>query len=213
MDDYENILKKLMHEMNQNQQNLDGVQPVSSSVEVPWTLSELESIVYDFVNFNPKRQNQEFLETALKPSDVQKEDLMKIQKVDKKMAIEQPLPQMIREYILHDRGNSIFLGDSFANLPSPVGEGMTIKNLFKFNEDDDDNERKLERENKEKNEIKIEGKPDKGGAPTKAPEKKEAKSGSAGQDIEIDLEEIDRIVFQQTSNENKHDLKKQNMAR
>ena len=68
---------------------------------------------------------------------------------------------MIREYILHDRGNSIFLGDSFANLPSPVGEGQTIKNLFKVNEDDDDIEKKLERENKEKNEIKIEGKNEK----------------------------------------------------
>lgn len=54
------------------------------------------------------------------------------------------MPQMIREYILHDRGNSIFLGDSFANLPSPVGEGQTIKNLFRFADDDDDG-KKLER--------------------------------------------------------------------
>ena len=95
-----------------------------------------------------------------------KDDLMKIQKLDKKLVEDQPLPQMIREYILHDRGNSIFLGDSFANLPSPVGEGATIKNLFKFN-DEDDNEKKLDRENKEKNEIKIEGK--------KESEKKEGK--------------------------------------
>ena len=126
-------MKKFMREMNQNQnyQNADAnnsddripVGGVGGSVEVNWTLSELESIVYDFINFNAKRQNQEFLETALKPLDVQKEDLMKIQKIDKKKAEEQPLPQMIREYILHDRGNSIFLGDSFANLPSPVGEG------------------------------------------------------------------------------------------
>lgn len=42
---------------------------------------------------------------------------------------------MVREYILHDRGNSIFLGDSFGNLPSPVGESATIKKLFKFDED------------------------------------------------------------------------------
>lgn len=71
----------------------------------------------------------------------------------------------------------------------------------------------MERENKEKNEIKIEGKPDKGGA-SKAPEKKEAKSGGGGGDIEIDLEEIDRIVFQQTSNENKQEnIRKQNQAR
>jgi len=67
---------------------------------------------------------------------------------------------MIREYILHDRGNSIFLGDSFANLPSPVAEGQTIKNLFKYHEDEE-NEKKLERENREKNEIKIEGKQEK----------------------------------------------------
>lgn len=87
---------------------------------------------------------------------------MKIVRLDKKKVEEEPLPQMIREYILHDRGNSIFLGDSFANLPSPVGEGQTIKNLFKFVDDDD--EKKLERERekeKDKNEIKIEGKPEK----------------------------------------------------
>jgi hypothetical protein len=102
---------------------------------------------------------------------------------------------MIREYILHDRGNSIFLGDSFANLPSPIGEGQTIKNLFKFNEDDD-NEKKLERENKEKNEIKIEGKLDKS---TKGKDKKELKS--AAHDLDIDLAEIDRIVFEKTSKE------------
>jgi hypothetical protein len=66
---------------------------------------------------------------------------------------------MIREYILHDRGNSIFLGDSFANLPSPVGEGQTVKNFFRFNEEDD-NEKKLEKENRDRNEIKIEGKSD-----------------------------------------------------
>jgi hypothetical protein len=95
---------------------------------------------------------------------------------------------MIREYILHDRGNSIFLGDSFANLPSPVGEGATIKKLFKFNEDDDDNEKKLDRENKEKNEIKIEGKKE-------ASEKKDS-SKHGKSNLGIDLDEIDKIVFQ-----------------
>ena len=75
---------------------------------------------------------------------------------------------MIREYILHDRGNSIFLGDSFANLPSPVGEGQTIKNLFKFNEDDDEDKRKLDKgKEKEKNEIKIEGKKEQKTSPKK----------------------------------------------
>lgn len=92
---------------------------------------------------------------------------------------------MIREYILHDRGNSIFLGDSFANLPSPVGEGATIKKLFKFNEDDDD-VKKLEKD-KDKNEIKIEGKKDQ----SDKKEQKSAKSGNLG----IDLDEIDKIVF------------------
>mmetsp|Transcript_29103 Transcript_29103/g.43864 ORF Transcript_29103/g.43864 Transcript_29103/m.43864 type:complete len:152 (+) Transcript_29103:877-1332(+) len=95
---------------------------------------------------------------------------------------------MIREYILHDRGNSIFLGDSFANLPSPVAEGQTIKNLFKFHEDEE-NEKKLERENKEKNEIKIEGKQEK----SKAPEKKSPHPKS--KDIQTYIDEIDKIVF------------------
>ena len=95
---------------------------------------------------------------------------------------------MIRDYILHDRGNSIFLGDSFANLPSPVGEGQTIKNLFKYNEDEDI-EKKLDKENKDKNEIKIEGKNEM--------EKKEvpARAVANNKNLGIDLEEIDKIVF------------------
>lgn len=103
---------------------------------------------------------------------------------------------MIREYILHDRGNSIFLGDSFANLPSPVGEGQTIKNFFRFNEDED-NEKKLERENKERNEIKIEGKSDK---KTKqdVEKEREAKTKQSAKKFKIDIDEIDRIVFEQT---------------
>ena len=98
---------------------------------------------------------------------------------------------MIREYILHDRGNSIFLGDSFANLPSPVGEGQTIKNLFRFAEDDDEG-KKLEREKeREKNEIKIEGKPEKYKKEVKVPEK--------SNDLNmIDIAEIDKIVFEAT---------------
>ena len=63
----------------------------------------------------------------------------------------------------------------------------------------------MERENKEKNEIKIEGKPDKG-AHRSATDKKEAKGG-APSDLKIDLEEIDRIVFEQTSNEKKREKK------
>lgn len=70
--------------------------------------------------------------------DVQKEDLMGVEKAEK----EDNLPQMVRDYILHDRGNSIYLGDSFGNLPSPVNEGATIKKLFKFNEEDLNEKRK-----------------------------------------------------------------------
>lgn len=81
---------------------------------------------------------------------------------------------MIREYILHDRGNSIFLSDSFANLPSPVGEGQTVKNFFRFNEEEDQ-EKKLEKENKERNEIKIEGKNEK----KEKDSKKESTKGKA----------------------------------
>ena len=37
----------------------------------PWTLGELESIVYDFLNFNDKKPvNEEFLETRLRFQDV-----------------------------------------------------------------------------------------------------------------------------------------------
>jgi len=66
---------------------------------------------------------------------------------------------MVRDYILHDRGNSLFLGDSFGNLPSPVAEGATIKKLFKFNDDDPvDKKRKNESKNQA---IRIEGKKEK----------------------------------------------------
>jgi GTPase Era involved in 16S rRNA processing len=74
--------------MNHNNHQINP----SMQVDVNWTLSELESIVYDFINFNPKQHNQEYIETAFKPMDVQKEDLMRIQKIDKKKAEEQPLP-------------------------------------------------------------------------------------------------------------------------
>jgi len=61
----------------------------------------------------------------------------------------------VREYILHDRGNSLFLGKSFGNLPSPVNESATIKRLFKFNEDDKDARPK---QDSKVQEIRIEGK-------------------------------------------------------
>ena len=47
------------------------------------------------------------------------------------------LPQVIRQLILHDRGNSIFLSDSFGNLPSPVNESQSLKKMFKVNEEEE----------------------------------------------------------------------------
>jgi hypothetical protein len=46
--------------------------------EQEWTLADLENVVYEFVNFNARRVNQDFLETKYKNQDVSKEDLMKI---------------------------------------------------------------------------------------------------------------------------------------
>lgn len=148
-------------------------------------MADLENIVYDFITFEARQREQQLKMPRL---EVNKEEMMGVPKLDRKKAEEKPLPQMIREYILHDRGNSIFLSDSFANLPSPVGEGQTIKNFFRFNEEED-NAKKLERENKERNEIKIEGKAEK-----KKEDKKPAKAINSRQ-LELDLAEIDRIVF------------------
>ena len=61
---------------------------------------------------------------------------MLVTSLDKNTVDCKPLPQIVREYILHDRGNSLYLGNSFENLPSPVHESPTIKRLFKFKEDD-----------------------------------------------------------------------------
>ena len=81
---------------------------------------------------------------------------MKVAKAEK----DDNLQMMVRDYILHDRGNSLFLGDSFGNLPSPVNEDPTIKKLFKFNEDEPLDKK---RGNASKNQaIRIEGKKDKG---------------------------------------------------
>ena len=118
---------------------------VDNSFEVRWSLSELEEIVYDFINAHqlpPEFQTESPINLRAagkngKPSakherrkrDVQKEDLMVVEKADR----DDNLPQMVRDYILNDRGNSIYLGDSFGNLPSKVNEGATIKKLFKFN--------------------------------------------------------------------------------
>ena len=82
------------------------------------------------------------------------------------------------------------MGDSFANLPSPVQEGQTVKNFFRFNEEED-NEKRLERENRERNEIRIEGKSDRKNK--KEDEKKE--KSQKGKGLKIDIKEIDKIVF------------------
>lgn len=108
---------------------------------------------------------------------------MKVVRVEKDQP-EEPLPLIVRDYILHDRGNSLFLGNSFGNLPSPVHESATIKRLFKFNEDE-----KADKPNHSKNQqIRIEGKE------KKSPEKKEP----VNRDFKVDLKEIDRIVFEET---------------
>jgi hypothetical protein len=87
--------------------------------------------VYDFIN--PSNLPGEFKKGV---KDVEKDDLMRVRRLDKKQVEVTPLPNLVRDYILHDRGNSLFLGNSFGNLPSPVTDSNTIKQLFKFNEDE-----------------------------------------------------------------------------
>ena len=99
---------------------------------------------------------------------------------------------MVREYILHDRGNSLFLGDSFGNLPSPVAESVTIKKLFKVDDDKLDKKRKNESKNQA---IRIEGKKEKG---EKSEEKKVSPERAPKKNLKIDLQEIDKIVFAET---------------
>jgi hypothetical protein len=96
---------------------------------------------------------------------------------------------MVREYILHDRGNSIYLGDSFGNLPSPVNEGATIKKLFKYNEDDPIEKK---RKNESKNQaIRIEGKKEKNEKKERSPDR------IPKADIKMRFTEIDKIVFEE----------------
>jgi len=65
-----------------------------------------------------------------------------------------------------------------------------VKNFFRFNEEED-NEKRLERENRERNEIRIEGKSDRKNK--KEEEKKE--KPQKGKVLKIDIKEIDKIVF------------------
>ena len=169
---------------------------VDNSFEVRWSLSELEEIVYDFINAHQlpaefqaespitlAARNKQRSSKERKKRDVLKEELMVVEKADR----DDNLPQMVREYILHDRGNSIFLNDSFGNLPSPVNEGATIKKLFKFNEDDP---MEKKRKNETKNQaIRIEGKKDKNEKKEKSPDR------IPKAEIKMRLTEIDKIVF------------------
>mmetsp|Transcript_24287 Transcript_24287/g.18475 ORF Transcript_24287/g.18475 Transcript_24287/m.18475 type:complete len:127 (-) Transcript_24287:413-793(-) len=100
---------------------------------------------------------------------------------------------MVREYIIHDRGNSLFLSDSFGNLPSPVNESKTIKNLFKAKDDED--QKKHSKEFNRNKEIRIEGKSD-----NESEEDKEEKEM-----VDIDVRDIDRIVFGKEQVEVKRD--------
>ena len=115
---------------------------------------------------------------------------MKVARVDKDK--DDNLPQMVREYILHDRGNSLFLGESFGNLPSPVHEDPTIKKLFKFNEDEPDKNKK--KDGSRNQAIRIEGKKEKG--ETKAT--KYSPERVPQRDLQVDFNEIERIVFSET---------------
>mmetsp|Transcript_15840 Transcript_15840/g.19946 ORF Transcript_15840/g.19946 Transcript_15840/m.19946 type:complete len:100 (+) Transcript_15840:512-811(+) len=97
---------------------------------MPWS-DEVKHATIKRASANTKKGGASAPKKTLLKRDVDREDLMNVQRSHK----DDNLPQMVREYILHDRGNSIFLGDSFGNLPSPVGESATIKKLFKFDED------------------------------------------------------------------------------
>ncbi len=107
---------------------------------------------------------------------------MKVKRLDKNIVDSKPLPQIVREYILHDRGNSLFLGNSFENLPSPVHESATIKRLFKLKEDDVGG---LKLKKKEDQQIRVEGKVEK-----KTPRK----------NLKFDIKELNKIVFEETGN-------------
>ena len=68
---------------------------------------------------------------------------MKVHRFDKNNASSKHLPQIVRDLIIHDRGNSLYLGNSFENLPSPVHESNTIKKLF--NKEEDNNLKKIKK--------------------------------------------------------------------
>ena len=147
-------------------------------------------------------------------SDNLREDLMKVQRIHSHasdMSIDTSqrdndrhsgdgLPQLVRDYILHDRGNSLYLGDSFANLPSPVAENATIKRLFKFKEDEDEMNKPRHAKNESQNNkaIRIEGKKQKKKEDNEEEENDLDVHKIPKVDFNLNIEEIDNIVFSDT---------------
>jgi len=159
--------------------------PADFKVAMPWSDDVKAATVKRASATAPSAENLQ--KRPQQTRDVDRDDLMNVKRSTK----DDNLPQMVRDYILHDRGNSIFLGDSFGNLPSPVGESATIRKLFKFNEDEVQDKR---RKNESKNQaIRIEGKKEKGeDKPKHVPDRVPPKG------LKIDLQEIERIVFEDT---------------
>ena len=87
---YEGLLRKFVAEMNQTQAVERETAAKAPEPRDRWTVQELESIVYDFITYDKKRKSH-FQESQYKPQDVEREDVMKIQKLDRKKAEEQPL--------------------------------------------------------------------------------------------------------------------------
>lgn len=164
-------------------------QSIDNSFEVRWSLQELENIVYEFINAQ-QHVPLEFKSTLQRPLEAKIEDIMKIQRRENDK--DEMLPSFVRELILQDRGNSLYLSDSFANLPSPVNETQNLKYLFKPKENEEDlnkngNQKKPERDSNVQ--IRIEGKD----GPSK-------RDGSFEEGLEkkvanIDVKELEKIVF------------------
>lgn len=115
------------------------------------------------------------------------------------------LPGFVRELILHDRGNSLYLSDSFANLPSPVNETQNLKQLFKPKDNEEDLNKNGRRKDKAKDsniEIRIEGKDkDAPSAPKADPNKSQVDDSYDKKAMaNIDVRDIERIVFASTEN-------------
>ena len=182
--------KKFLKELQQQQHN----QSIDNSFEVRWSLQELENIVYDFIN-EQKGLPNEFKSTSQRPLEAKLDDIMKIQKRENDK--DEMLPLFVRELILHDRGNSLYLSDSFANLPSPVNETQNLKQLFKQKDNDEDlnkNGGGRKKDKKDSNvEIRIEGK-DLQHSSAK-PEKNSEESFDKKANAKIDVSDIERIVF------------------